>query len=128
MDNADKLANALINYNDMHNNLGRKVPATEELAKIDNKEFARIFQEVQHEVEEVKLEDPTPNVETSADSEDILDIDKILGRIPKETFKDYISQFHKNELLNINDGVELPQTIVIDWKHLKHFDKELANR
>lgn len=127
MDNADKLANALINYNDMHNNLGRKVPATEELTKIDNKEFARIFQEVQHEVEEVKLEDPTPNVETSADSEDVLDIDKILGRIPKETFKDYISQFHKNELLNINDGVELPRTIVIDWKHLKHFDKELAN-
>ena len=131
LDNTNKLARALINYSDMDNVIGRKVPANEELAKIDNKEFAHIFQEVQQEVEEDGLEDPTPNdqphVETSSNATEVYDKDKVLGKIPKDNFKDYINQFHKNELRNINEGVELPQTIVIDWQNLKEFDKELAN-
>lgn len=131
LDNANKLANALINYSDMYNSIGRKVPATEELARIDNKEFAQIFQEVQHEAEEDNLEDPktnaNQNVEISKNSNEEYNKDKVLDKTPKNNFKDYIDQFHKNELLNINEGVELPQTIVIDWQHLNLFDKELAN-
>ena len=126
MDNADKLANALINYSDMHHVLDRTITADEELARIDNKEFAQIYQEVQHEVEG-NLEDPNPNVETSSNSNEVYDKDKVLGKIPKDNFKDYIDQFHKNELRNINEGVELPQTIVIDWQHLNKFDNELAS-
>lgn len=125
-DNADKLANALINYSDLNNVIGRKVPANEELAKIDNKEFGRIFQEVQQEVEQVNLEDPNQNVETSTNSNKTYIKNNNLGKTPKNTFKDYINQFHKNELYNINNGDELPQTIVIDWQNLKRFDKELA--
>ena len=121
MDNTEALARALINYSDMDNVIGRKVPATEELANIDNKEFAQIFQEVQHEVEEGNLAvDPTPDGETSKNSNNI--------KIPKIRFKDYIDQFHKNELYNINEGVELPQTIVIDWQNLNAYDKEMATK
>ena len=120
IDNANKLANALLNYGDIDNVIGRKVPANEELAKIDNKEFDNIFQDVQKEVEEVKLEDPNQNVETSTHSNNEV-------KLPKDNFKNYINQFHKNELRNINDGVELPQTIAIDWQHLNAFDKELAD-
>lgn len=132
MDNADGLVNAMINYSDMHHVLNRTITADEELAKSDNKEFAKtqIYQEVQKEVEEIhqaNLEDPNPNVETSKNSNKQYNNDKILSKIPKDIFKDYIDQFHKNELRNINEGVEFPQTIVIDWQELKEFDKELAN-
>ena len=120
IDNANKLAKALLNYSDIYNVIGRKVPANEELAKIDNKEFDNIFQDVQKEVEEVKLEDPNQNVETSTHSNNEV-------KLPKDNFKNYINQFHKNELRNINDSVELPQTIAIDWQHLNAFDKELAD-
>lgn len=126
MDNANKLANALITYSDIDNIIGRKVPANEELAKIDNKEFAQIFREVQQELEG-NLEDPNINVETSTKTKTASDREKVLGKIPKDNFKDYIDQYHKNELRNINEGVELPQTIVIDWQHLNAFDKELAD-
>ena len=126
MDNADKLANALINYSDMHHVLGRTIPATEELAKIDNNEFAQIYQDMQQELEG-NLEDPNQNVESSSNTNKEPNLDNVLGKIPKNNFKDYIDQYHKNELRNINEGVELPQTIVIDWQHLNAFDKELAN-
>ena len=126
MDNTDKLANALINYSDMHHVLGRTIPATEELAKIDNNEFAQIYQDMQQELEG-NLEDPNQNVETSTKTKTASDLEKVLGKIPKDNFKDYIDQYHKNELRNINEGVELPQTIVIDWQHLNAFDKELAD-
>lgn len=129
MDNANKLANALINYSDMHHVLGRTKEANEVLDEIDNKEFAHIFQEVQQEIEKDGLEDPTPNdqphVETSSNTTEVYN--NGLGKTPKDNFKDYIDQYHKNELRNINEGVELPQTIVIDWQELKEFDKELAN-
>ena len=125
LENVQKLANALINYSDMHHVIGRTITADEELAKIDNKEFAQIFQEVQQELEDNKV-DPTPNVEPSTNSNVVYDKDKIFGKIPKDNFKDYIDQFHANELRNINEGVELPQTINIDWQNLMAFDKELA--
>ena len=127
LENVQKLANALINYADIGNAIGRTVPATEVLAKIDNKEFTQIFQEVQQEVDSNNLEDPNPNVESSTNSNVVYDKDKITGKIPKDNFKDYITQFHANELRNINEGVNLPQTINIDWQNLKAFDKELAN-
>ena len=125
LDNTNKLANALINYSDMHHVLGRTITADEELAKSDNKAFAQIFQEVQQELEDNKV-DPNANVEPSTNSNDVYDKDKILGKIPKDNFKDYIDQYHANELRNINEGVELPQTINIDWQNLMAFDKELA--
>lgn len=126
MDNTNKLANALINYSDIDNAIGRKVPATEELARIDNKEFAQIYEDMQHELEG-NLEDPNQNVESSSQPKKEPNNDNVLGKSPKDNFKDYIDQFHKNELLNINEGVELPQTIVIDWQNLNAFDMELAN-
>ena len=130
LENVQKLANALINYSDMHHVIGRTIPATEELARIDNNEFAQIFKEVQQEVDGNNLEDPKPNdnknVESSTNSNVVYDKDKILGITPKENFKDYINQFHANELRNINEDINLPQNIIIDWQNLMAFDKELA--
>ena len=125
-ENTNSLANAMINYSDMHHVLGRTVTANEELAKIDNNEFAQIFQEVQQEVDGTNLEDPNTNVESSSNSNKTSKKGKNFGKEPKTNFKDYLNQFHKNELYNIDKGVELPQTIVIDWQNLKRFDKELA--
>ena len=131
LDNTNKLANALINYSDMDNVLGRTVQANEELEKINNNEFAQIFQEVQQEVDGHNLEDANTNVESSSKSNEISNKisikSAILGLEPKTNFKSYIDQFHKNELHNINEGVELPQTIVIDWQNLKEFDNVLAD-
>lgn len=57
IDDAEKLANGLLNYADAYEVLGRKITANQVLEDIDNKEFAQIFNEVQKEVMGNDLED-----------------------------------------------------------------------
>lgn len=122
LDDAQKLANALINYSDAHNVLGRTITANQVLEDIDNKEFAQIFHEVQNEVNGINLEDaPIDQPNNANDNKPMRDLN------PKNIFKDYLTQYHANELRNINEGVNLPQSIVIDWHNLNNFDEELGN-
>lgn len=129
IEDAERLANGLLNYADAYQVLGRKITANQVLEDIDNKEFGQIFHEVQKEVEGIGLEDaiiddPTPaqNHEKISPNNDIVrDTNPING------FKEYLKQFHSNELYNINKGVNLPQSIVIDWGNLNVFDDYLGN-
>ena len=51
IEDAERLANGLLNYADAYQVLGRKITANQVLEDIDNKEFGQIFHEVQKEVE-----------------------------------------------------------------------------
>ena len=125
---AQQLANALINFNDNDEIIGRKKEAHEVLEEIDNKEFAHIFQEVQKEVEQggkaKELEDkptessskPTNNVKTNKKS------------MPVDIIEDYINLYHTNELYNITNGLETQQDIIIDYQNFKGYSPYLGKR
>ena len=129
IDHAEKLANALLNYADAYNVLGRKITANQVLEDIGNKEFAQIFHEVQKEVMGNDMEDGHIDNATEQKESDEPPKNKSVKRDinPINGFKDYLKQFHSNELYNINKRANLPQTIVIDWGNLNRFDDYLGN-
>ena len=126
IEDAERLANGLLNYADAYHVLGRQITANQVLEDIGNNEFGQIFNEVQKEVEGIGLEDaiidePKEPKERPINKGIKRDINPING------FKDYLKQYHSNELYNINNGVNLPQSIVIDWGNLNGFDDYLGN-
>ena len=122
---AEKLTNALINFNDINGILGRKKEAKEVLDEINNEEFRKIFEEVQEEAKGQKVEDKKPkgnksNKRKAAKNNEIKTVMYIAI--------DYLKLYHDNELYNIAHGLETQQDIIIDYQKWNAYNHSMGEK